>query len=69
MESPINLNDARMAREVECAQSKFQRVLVQWAGAVLELRRRGRLLPTWDSTPVQAIGQDRARVEPMNDAA
>jgi len=47
----------------------FQRVLVNWASDVLELRRRDLLVPRWESTP--ALTEDQADLpdEPMKHAA
>jgi len=63
----------QMARQVLDAQSMFQRVLVSWAGDVLELRRRRLLVPRWESTPslggIYAECQEDLPDEPMKHAA
>lgn len=63
----------QMARQVVDAQAMFQRVLVSWAGDVLELRRRDLLVPRWESTPslggVYAECQEDLPDEPMKHAA
>jgi hypothetical protein len=59
----------RMDRLVHDAQARFNRVLVAWAGDVLELRRRGALVPQWANAPSAAAGQGSGAIQPMNDAS
>jgi putative hemolysin len=56
----------RLDRCVLDAQARFNRVLVAWAGDVLELRRRGLLVPCWSESPLCAPSQGEAAIEPMN---
>jgi hypothetical protein len=69
MSSPIDFEQAVMARHVANAQHMFQRVLVCWAGDVLELRRRDLLVPRWASTPSSSDCQADQGNEPMRDVA
>lgn len=69
MSAPINFVTARMQRQVDEAQRQYQRVLVAWAGDVLELRRTGRLLPTWNPGAFADDRRDQDDFEPMNRAA
>lgn len=66
------LDHRRLERLVESARSRFNRVLVTWAGDVLELRRRDRLVPRWaDSAmdaPGDALSQGALEIEPMTTA-
>jgi len=63
----------QMTRQVLQAQSMFQRVLVSWAGDVLELRRRSLLVPRWESAPslFEDVADCQADLpeEPMKHAA
>ena len=60
---------------VERARRMFNRVLVTWAGDMLELRRRNLLVPEWMpaesalSGSKGAASQGLRAVQPMNDAA
>ena len=69
MDSSLDFKQAVMARQVVQANAMFQRILVTWAGDVLELRRRNLLVPRWESAP--AITEDQADLpdEPMKHAA
>jgi hypothetical protein len=69
MSAPINFVHARMQRHVDEAQRMYQRVLVAWAGDVLELRRTDRLLPSWKPAPFAEDRHDLGDFEPMNKAA
>lgn len=69
MSAPIHFVTARMQRQVDEAQRRYQRVLVAWAGDVFELRRTGRMLPTWNPGSLSDDRQDRDDFEPMNRAA
>ena len=60
---------AALDRTVRRAQSMFHRVLVTWAGDVLELRRRDLLVPRWESSPTSAPCQDDWTEEPMKRVA
>ena len=68
-------SDSQMGLRVERAQRLFSRVLVSWAGDLLELRRRKLLQPEWDraipahSSAVDPASQGGSSVVPMNDAA
>jgi hypothetical protein len=66
MDSSLDFKQAVMARQ---ANTMFQRILVTWAGDVLELRRRNLLVPRWESAP--AVTEDQADLpdEPMKHAA
>lgn len=65
----IDVERAWMDRQVAQAGVLFNRVLVAWAGDVLELRRRGLLVPTWKDVPGPEDRQEPLPFEPMNDAA
>ncbi|MEY4116965.1 MAG: hypothetical protein RLZZ116_293 [Planctomycetota bacterium] len=69
MDSSLDFKQAALTRQVLQANTMFQRVLVTWAGDVLELRRRNLLVPRWESTP--ALTEDQADLpdEPMKHAA
>lgn len=69
MDSSLDYKQASMVRQVSQANAMFQRVLVTWAGDVLELRRRDLLVPRWESAP--ALTEDQADLldEPMKHAA
>lgn len=69
MDSSLDFKQAVMARQVVQAHAMFQRILVTWAGDVLELRRRNLLVPCWESAP--ALTEDQADLpdEPMKHAA
>jgi len=70
VDGSIAFEKAWMDRQVAGARGKFNRVLVNWAGDVLELRRRNRLLPTWADLPTsRSDRQGASPFEPMNDAA
>ncbi len=69
MAAPINFTAVRMQRQVEQAQSMYQRVLVCWASDVFELRRTNRLLPRWRGREMSENEQGRDGFEPMNEAA
>lgn len=74
MEAQISIEKRRYEREVEAAQSMFNRVLVCWASDVLELRRQGALVPRWTpgpgaTAPSAGIDQGGPLDEPMNRAA
>lgn len=69
MDSSIDLKQAAMTGQVARAQAMFQRVLMSWAGDVLELRRRNLLVPRWESTPASTDGQEDLPEEPMKHAA
>lgn len=74
MEAEINHQAVRYAREVERAQSLFNRVLVCWAADVLELRRRGALVPSWGGrdgavTPSDALHEGSPKPWSMKKAA
>lgn len=65
----LTITDLQSARAVDFARRSFQRTLVGWTGDMLELRRQGRLLLRWDSTPRLGTQQDSAIFVPMRDAA
>ena len=65
----LELSASSMKAHVHDAQRAFQRVLVSWAGDMLELRRTGRLQPRWESTPRNHPPQAPSVIVPMNDAA
>lgn len=65
----IDFQQAWMDRQVAQANSMFNRVLVAWASDVLELRRRGLLVPSWQTSEDAADRQEPLPFEPMNDAA
>ena len=69
MELSLSIDKARMDRQVAEAHRMFNRVLVCWAGDVLELRRQGLLAPSWKLS--LAVTEDQAPMpfEPMNPAA
>lgn len=67
--SSLDFQSAALDRAVRGAQSMFQRVLVNWAGDVLELRRRDLLVPRWESSPTSAPCQDDWVEEPMKRVA
>lgn len=67
--SSLDFQSAALERAVGRAQSMFQRVLVTWAGDVLELRRRDLLVPRWESSPTSAPCQDDWTEEPMKRVA
>lgn len=75
MAHELSSSESRMALQVERAHRLFNRVLVNWAGDVLELRRRNLLQPTWDraipahSAAGDAASQGGPSVLPMKDAA
>lgn len=69
MAAPIKISVARMQRQVEQAQSMYQRVLVCWASDVFELRRTNRLIPRWRGSEMRENEQGRDGFEPMNEAA
>jgi hypothetical protein len=69
MDSSLNSRQAAMVRQVSQANAMFQRVLVTWAGDVLELRRRDLLVPRWESAPAWAEDQVELLDEPMKHAA
>ncbi|MEY3141540.1 MAG: hypothetical protein RLY21_33 [Planctomycetota bacterium] len=75
MAHELSFSETRMTPQVERAHKLFNRVLVSWAGDVLELRRRNLLHPTWDraipahSTTVVPASQGDQTVQPMKDAA
>ena len=70
MHGAIGFERVWMERQVAQARGKFSRVLVTWAGDVLELRRQNRLLPTWADAPsCPSDRQGASPIEPMNDAA
>ncbi|MFM2165364.1 MAG: hypothetical protein RL325_1801 [Planctomycetota bacterium] len=69
MASPLHVSDLSLERRVNDARSMFQRVLVSWAGDVLELRRRNDLVPRWESSPTESDRQDDWGDEPMKHAA
>lgn len=63
----------QMNRQVAHAQAMFQRVLMNWAGDVLELRRRSLLVPQWESAPSLFVDVADSQADlpdqPMNRAA
>jgi hypothetical protein len=65
----LDFHAAALDRTVRRAQSMFHRVLVTWAGDVLELRRRDLLVPRWESSPTSAPCQDDWTDEPMKRVA
>lgn len=67
--SNLDFQAATLDRTVRRARSMFQRVLVTWAGDVLELRRRDLLVPRWESSPISAPCQDDWTDEPMKRVA
>ncbi len=67
--SSLDFQAAALDHTVRRAQSMFQRVLVTWAGDVLELRRRDLLVPRWESSPTSAPCQDDWTDEPMKRVA
>ena len=75
MAHELSPTSTQMASQVDRAHRLFNRVLVTWAGDVLELRRRNLLHPAWDrAIPAQSVAidvasQDGPRVVPMKDAA
>ena len=70
MDGSIRFDRVWMERQVAQARGRFNRVLVTWAGDVLELRRQNRLLPTWaDAQSRPSDRQGASPFEPMNDAA
>jgi hypothetical protein len=69
MASPLHVSDLSLERRVNDARSMFQRVLVSWAGDVLELRRRNDLVPRWESSRTESDRQDDWGDEPMKHAA
>ena len=75
MAHELSPSERQMALRVESAQRLFNRVLVSWAGDVLELRRRKLLQPEWDrAIPAHSNGaspasQGGSSVVPMKDAA
>jgi len=69
MDSSLDIKQAVMARHVVHANAMFQRILVTWAGDVLELRRRDLLVPRWESAPTHAEDQADMPDEPMKHAA
>ena len=68
-------SEAYMATQVDRAHALFNRVLVSWAGDVLELRRRKLLHPNWQgaipaqSTTADSGSQGGPSVVPMKNAA
>jgi hypothetical protein len=69
MQSTLDFNQAVLVRQVDSARAMFQRVLVCWAGDVLELRRRDLIVPRWVSTPADAECQDNDDGMPMKRVA
>lgn len=69
MDASLDFKQAAMARQVIQAQGMFQRVLMSWAGDVLELRRRNLIVPRWESTPSAADNQEDLLDEPMKHVA
>ncbi len=73
MELSLQIDRLRMDRQVAEAHRMFNRVLVTWAGDVLELRRQGMLAPNWKIAA--QIGEDAgehqapAQFLPMNPSA
>jgi hypothetical protein len=67
--STLDFQRAVLERNVRCAQSMFQRVLMSWASDVLELRRRDLLVPRWESAPTASDCQDGLDDEPMKRVA
>jgi putative hemolysin len=65
----MDLGNSELRRLDRCvldAQARFNRVLVAWAGDVLELRRRGLLVPAWNNSASGTPSQGEAAIEPMN---
>jgi len=69
MATPLQFSTPALERRVSAAQNMFQRVLVNWAGDVLELRRREWLVPRWEPAPMSVDRQDDWGDEPMKHAA
>ncbi|MFZ9880007.1 MAG: hypothetical protein ACO3QC_01210 [Phycisphaerales bacterium] len=69
MELSLSIDKTRMDRQVAEARRMFNRVLVCWAGDVLELRRQGLLAPTWKFTPSLSEHQAPTAFLPMNPSA
>ena len=75
MARELSPTERQMALRVEDAQRLFNRVLVSWAGDVLELRRRKLLQPEWHrAIPAHPSGtgpasQGGSSVLPMKNAA
>lgn len=65
----LDLTAHRGAQLVQAAEALYQRVLVTWAGDVLELRRRNGLVPMWSSGGVHPESQATPPVVPMKKAA
>lgn len=66
--SSLELGGDRASRITARAESMFQRILVTWAGDVLELRRRGELTPNW-AGGLHPPSQVTQPIEPMKKAA
>jgi len=69
MDSSIKLDSVMATRNVNQARAMFQRVLVCWAGDVLELRRRKLLVPQWEASPGSMDSQAFDAIEPMKRVA
>lgn len=69
MDASLDFKQAAMARQVLHAQAMFQRVLMSWAGDVLELRRRDLIVPRWESAPSWSDNQEDLLDEPMKHVA
>lgn len=69
MHGTFDFQTAWMERRVSEARGMFNRVLVSWAGDVLELRRTSRLVPSWSDATSASDRQGGSPFEPMNDAA
>lgn len=73
MELSLQIDRLRMDRQVAEAHRMFNRVLVTWAGDVLELRRQGLIAPNWRvSTPIgEDAGEHQGSLpfQPMNPSA
>ncbi|MFM7051469.1 MAG: hypothetical protein ACKOYN_04960 [Planctomycetota bacterium] len=73
MELSLHIDRLRMDRQVADAHRMFNRVLVTWAGDVLELRRQGLMAPNWKIAT--HIGEDAGEHQapapfvPMNPSA
>ena len=69
MDGLLEFQSAWMDRRVADARSMFNRVLVNWAGDVLELRRTNRMVPAWRDGGDSPDRQADPPIEPMNEAA
>ena len=75
MDDKLPSDGIRSAPSVDRAHRMFNRVLVSWAGDVLELRRRNLLNPVWSQAdpahPATSPSpcQDADTFLPMKDAA